>query len=62
MTSVVTFDDALKALGVFGRYQKRVFFLMCLLAMTCGAQTIITVFTLATTHFRSAALCLCVRL
>ncbi|KAL8592829.1 hypothetical protein ACOMHN_045983 [Nucella lapillus] len=50
----VTFDEALKRLGDFGRYQKRVFFLMCLLGSTVGIQAIFTVFTLATPSFRCA--------
>nr|KAG5700422.1 hypothetical protein BaRGS_010335 [Batillaria attramentaria] len=48
----VTFDDALRGLGDFGPYQRRVFFLMCLLASTCGIQTLMTVFTMATPDHR----------
>ncbi|XP_076457670.1 organic cation transporter protein-like [Babylonia areolata] len=50
----VTFDDALKNLGAFGRYQMRVLILMSLLAATAGVQAIFTVFTVATPNFRCA--------
>ncbi|KAK7105608.1 organic cation transporter protein-like [Littorina saxatilis] len=49
-----TFDDAITTLGDFGRYQRRVFFLVCLLPVSCGIQALLTVFTLATPDFRCA--------
>ncbi|XP_070201753.1 organic cation transporter protein-like [Littorina saxatilis] len=50
----VTFDDVIQTLGDFGPYQRRVFFLMCLLPITVSIQTLMTVFTMATPDHRCA--------
>ncbi|CAG5126318.1 unnamed protein product, partial [Candidula unifasciata] len=42
------FDEILVHVGEFGPYQKRIYFLLCLPALLCGAQFMSIVFTMAT--------------
>lgn len=46
------FDDLLVASGEFGPYQKRVYFLLCLPAVLCGAQVLSSVFVMAIPDYR----------
>lgn len=46
------FDDIVKNLGEFGKFQKRVYFLLCMAAMSCGIQIMISVFTLGVPEHR----------
>ncbi|BFZ25234.1 hypothetical protein BsWGS_28273 [Bradybaena similaris] len=46
------FDEILVHIGEFGPYQKRVYFLLCLPALLCGAQVMSIVFTMATPMHR----------
>ena len=43
----ITFEEILQRVGEFGRYQKFVYILVCLLAVVSGINTIISVFLLA---------------
>ncbi|CAB3375688.1 Hypothetical predicted protein [Cloeon dipterum] len=40
----MAYDDLLKHLGDFGRYQKRIYFLLCLTSITCAFHRLSTVF------------------
>ena len=44
--TTMKFDDLVKRLGEFGPYQKRVYFLLCLPAITGSMQTFIYVFSM----------------
>ncbi|GFO15327.1 organic cation transporter protein [Plakobranchus ocellatus] len=46
------FDDLLVAVGEFGSYQRRVYFLLCLPAILCGAQVLSAVFIMAMPSYR----------
>lgn len=46
------FDDVFPYLGEFGRYQKRIYFLVCLPAISCGFHKLAGVFLLAKPDFR----------
>ena len=46
------YDDILVVIGEFGGYQKRVYFLLALPAMLCGAQVMSVVFTMAIPNYR----------
>ncbi|KAL8563592.1 hypothetical protein ACOMHN_019330 [Nucella lapillus] len=48
------FDELTAQLGEFGRYQKRVFFLLSPAAMTCGIQVMISVFNMGVPYHRCA--------
>ncbi|KAK7107421.1 organic cation transporter protein-like [Littorina saxatilis] len=48
------FDEIATQLGEFGRYQKRVFFLLSPAAMTCGIQIMISVFNMGVPNHRCA--------
>ncbi|XP_070202473.1 organic cation transporter protein-like [Littorina saxatilis] len=48
------YEDVVEHLGGFGRYQQRVFFLMCLPVMSLGIQTLMTVFSMKTPQHRCA--------
>ncbi|XP_076466443.1 organic cation transporter protein-like [Babylonia areolata] len=48
------FDELTAQLGEFGRYQKRVFFLLSPAAMTCGIQVMISVFNMGVPFHRCA--------
>ena len=48
------YDDILVDIGEFGCYQKRVYFLMTLPALLCGAQVMSVVFTMALPPYRCA--------
>ncbi|GFR61312.1 solute carrier family 22 member 7, partial [Elysia marginata] len=49
---MMKFDDLLVAVGEFGPYQKRVYFLLCLPAILCGAQVLSAVFIMAIPDYR----------
>ncbi|KAK3766839.1 hypothetical protein RRG08_051983 [Elysia crispata] len=46
------FDDLLVAVGEFGPYQRRIYFLLCLPALLCGAQVLSAVFIMAIPDYR----------
>ncbi|KAK3098565.1 hypothetical protein FSP39_020715 [Pinctada imbricata] len=46
------FDELLGTLGEFGRYQKRVYFLICFLSVSAGFHMVISVFLLGTPDHR----------
>ena len=46
------FDEIVTQLGEFGRYQKRIFFLLSPAAMTCGIQIMISVFNMGEPNHR----------
>ncbi|KAM7361199.1 organic cation transporter protein-like [Cochliomyia hominivorax] len=46
------YDDVMKNLGDFGRYQKQIYFLLCLPAITCALHKLAGVFLLARPDFR----------
>ncbi|RUS74808.1 hypothetical protein EGW08_017437, partial [Elysia chlorotica] len=46
------FDDLLVAVGEFGPYQKRIYFMLCLPAVLCGAQVLSAVFIMAIPDYR----------
>lgn len=48
----MAFDDVFPYLGEFGRYQKRIYFLVCLPAISCGFHKLAGVFLLAKPDFR----------
>ena len=48
----MNFDELLMVLGEFGTYQKCVYFLLCLLSVSSGIHTIISVFLLGIPHHR----------
>nr|KAG5711036.1 hypothetical protein BaRGS_013770 [Batillaria attramentaria] len=48
------FDEVVSVLGEFGPYQKRIYFLLCLPAITCYMQKLIYVFTMAVPDHRCA--------
>lgn len=48
----MAFDDVFPHLGEFGRYQKRIYFLVCLPAISCGFHKLAGVFLLAKPDFR----------
>ncbi|XP_055954325.1 organic cation transporter protein-like isoform X1 [Patella vulgata] len=41
------FDEIIEILGEFGPYQKRLYYLVCLPAISCALQMLVTVFTLS---------------
>ena len=49
----MNFDELLVILGEFGAYQKCVYFLICLLSVSSGVHTIISVFLLGIPDHRS---------
>ncbi|XP_046328503.2 organic cation transporter protein-like [Haliotis rufescens] len=48
------FDEILSHLGEFGRYQKLVYFLLCLSAISCGIRMVLSVFIQKTPAHRCA--------
>ena len=46
------FDDVLKAVGQFGKYQKIKYMLVCFVAISCVLQGFVSVFTVATPDHR----------
>lgn len=48
------YDDVIKYLGDFGRYQKQIYFLLCLPAISCAFHKLAGVFLLARPDFRCA--------
>lgn len=46
------YEDLFAYIGDFGRYQKRIYFLLCLTAITCGFHKMAGVFLLAKPDFR----------
>ncbi|KAK7791369.1 hypothetical protein R5R35_007908 [Gryllus longicercus] len=53
----MAFDDVLVRLGVFGRYQKRVYLLLCLPAISCALHKLAGVFLLAKANHRCQLPC-----
>ncbi|XP_067674285.1 organic cation transporter protein-like isoform X1 [Haliotis asinina] len=51
---VLHFDEILSHLGEFGRYQKLVYFLLCLSAISCGIRMVLSVFIQKTPAHRCA--------
>ncbi len=49
---MMKFDDVIAELGDFGPLQKKFYCLVCLVAIPCGLQTLLSVFTLATPDHR----------
>lgn len=49
----MTYDSALRQVGGFGRYQKRIYLLLCLPMATCAMQVMVTVFILGVPRHRS---------
>lgn len=43
----MAYEDLFKYIGDFGRYQKRIYFLLCLTAITCGFHKLANVFLMA---------------
>ncbi|XP_059468322.1 organic cation transporter protein-like [Neocloeon triangulifer] len=43
----MAYDELLEHLGEFGRYQKRIYFLLCLPAITCAFHRLVTIFLLS---------------
>lgn len=52
----MTYDSALRQVGEFGRYQKRIYLLLCLPIATCGMQVMVTVFILGVPRHRSVSI------
>uniref|UniRef100_A0A8D8RIR3 Organic cation transporter protein n=1 Tax=Cacopsylla melanoneura TaxID=428564 RepID=A0A8D8RIR3_9HEMI len=50
----MAYDDILLKLGEFGRYQQRIYFLLCLPAMSCALHKLIGVFLNLKTQYRCA--------
>ncbi|XP_046583354.1 organic cation transporter protein-like [Haliotis rubra] len=48
------FDTILEHLGEFGPYQKRMYLMVCIPAITCAFQSLLPVFTMAFPNFRCA--------
>ncbi|XP_001944985.1 organic cation transporter protein [Acyrthosiphon pisum] len=48
----MTFDDLLYKIGDFGKYQKRIYFFLCLPAISCALHKLSGVFILAKTDYR----------
>jgi len=46
------YDDVIPYLGEFGKYQRRIYFLLCLTAIPCAFHKLAGVFLLATPHHR----------
>ncbi|KAK6169542.1 hypothetical protein SNE40_020578 [Patella caerulea] len=46
------FDEIIEILGEFGPYQKRLYYLVCLPAISCAMQMLVTVFTLSIPNHR----------
>lgn len=51
---MMQFDDVLKVVGEFGRYQKTKYFLLCLIGMSVSFQSFISVFSIYTPKHRYA--------
>ena len=47
------FDDVVVAITPFGPYQKRTYFLVCLIGIPAALHTMVTVFIMATPDHRS---------
>ena len=47
------FDDVVEAVKPFGLYQKRTYFLVCLIGIPAALHTMVTVFIMATPDHRS---------
>lgn len=50
----MTYDSALRQVGEFGTYQKRLYVLLCLPFITCAMQVMVTVFILGVPDHRCA--------
>lgn len=50
----MAYDDVLVKLGEFGRYQRRIYFLLCLPALSCAFHKLIGVFLNLKTQYRCA--------
>lgn len=48
----MAYDDLFKYIGDFGRYQKRIYFLLCLTAIPCGFHKLAGVFLMAKPDYR----------
>ncbi|XP_004534291.1 organic cation transporter protein [Ceratitis capitata] len=48
----MSYDDVIKYLGDFGKYQKQIYFLLCLPAISCAFHKLAGVFLLARPEFR----------
>lgn len=48
----MTYDDLLHKIGDFGKYQKRIYFFLCLPAISCALHKLAGVFILAKTDHR----------
>ncbi|XP_055889980.1 organic cation transporter protein-like isoform X3 [Biomphalaria glabrata] len=48
------FDDVISAVGDFGAYQRRIYFLICLVSVPVAFQTLVSVFTLSIPEHRCA--------
>lgn len=48
----MTYDDLLHKIGDFGKYQKRIYFFLCLPAISCALHKLSGVFILAKTDYR----------
>ncbi|KAL5233280.1 hypothetical protein ACI65C_000690 [Semiaphis heraclei] len=48
----MTYDDLLHKIGDFGKYQKRIYFFLCLPAISCALHKLAGVFILAKTDYR----------
>ena len=51
----MTYDRALRQVGEFGRYQRRIYLLLCLPIFTSAMQVMVTVFILGTPKHRSVS-------
>ncbi|KAJ9601405.1 hypothetical protein L9F63_000429, partial [Diploptera punctata] len=52
ITAIMAYDDILPYLGEFGRYQKRIYFLLCLPAIVCALHKLAGVFLQANVNHR----------
>lgn len=48
----MTYDDLLNKIGNFGKYQKRIYFFLCLPALSCALHSFSGVFILSKTDHR----------
>lgn len=49
---IMAYDDVLHHIGGFGRYQKRIYFLLCLTVIPCAFHKLAGVFLGGKPHYR----------
>ena len=51
-SAIMKFDDVVEEIKPFGLYQKRMYFLVCLVGIPAALHTMVTVFIMATPKHR----------